>query len=263
MRVWIPRRPGGRGRTGSVTALTALKAEVAAANAAIDRAGLVTLTFGNVSGVDRAAGVLVIKPSGVPYAELAAADMVVVDLEDGRVVEGRLRPSSDTPTHRYLYRELPGVGGVVHTHSRSASAWAQAGRAIPCLGTTHADFFRGEVPVSRELTPAEIEGDYEWATGAVIVETLEASGRTAEDSPAVLVHSHGPFAWGESPAAAVEAAIALEAIAALAADTLRIEPATGAIDRALLLRHFERKHGPGATYGQPAGRGPGRLERGR
>jgi L-ribulose-5-phosphate 4-epimerase len=228
-----------------------LKAAVAEANVALARSGLVVLSFGNVSGVDRDAGVLVIKPSGVPYDTLRPDDMVVVALEDGRVVEGSLRPSTDTPTHRLLYRELPGVGGIVHTHSREATAWAQAGRAIPCLGTTHADHFRGSVPVSRPLDAAEIDGDYEWETGRVIVETLASAGRSAHDAPAVLVNAHGPFCWGASPAAAVETAIALEAVAAMATRTLLIDAAIGEISPALLARHFDRKHGPAAYYGQP------------
>lgn len=235
--------------------LAELRARVAAANVAIERAGLVTLSFGNVSGVDRDAGVLVIKPSGVPYAELEAASMVVVALDDGRVVDGSLRPSTDTPTHRLLYQELSAIGGIVHTHSVDATAWAQAGRAIPCLGTTHADFFRGAVPVSRPLQPVEIDGDYEWETGRVIVETLRAAGRTAEDSPAVLVASHGPFAWGASPEAAVEVAVALEAVAAIAFRTLLIEAAATEIGADLLSRHFDRKHGASAYYGQPVSAG--------
>jgi L-ribulose-5-phosphate 4-epimerase len=232
--------------------LADLKAVVAAANRAIDQAGLVTLSFGNASGVDRAAGVLVIKPSGAPYAGLTAEDMVVVALEDGRVVEGDLRPSIDTPTHRLLYLELHEIGGIVHTHSPHASAWAQAQRSIPCLGTTHADYFRGPVPVTRRLQADEVGGDYEWETGRVIVETLRSANRTTEDAPAVLVASHGPFAWGGSPRAAVETAIALEAVAALASRTLRIEPGTGDISADLLARHFDRKHGPDAYYGQRA-----------
>jgi L-ribulose-5-phosphate 4-epimerase len=232
--------------------LAELRAQVAQANVAIERAGLVTLAFGNVSGVDRDAGVLVIKPSGVPYSGLTGDDMVVVSLEDGRPVAGSLRPSTDTPTHRLLYRELPGIGGIVHTHSPCATAWAQAGRPIPCLGTTHADYFRGDVPVTRQMRPAEIAGDYEWETGRLLVEALRADGRTPEDSPAVLVASHGPFAWGRSPAAAVEAAIALEAIALLALRTLQVEAATTGIGAELLARHFDRKHGQTAYYGQPA-----------
>jgi L-ribulose-5-phosphate 4-epimerase len=228
-----------------------LRADVAGANSAIDRAGLVSLSFGNVSGVDRDAGVLVIKPSGLPYADLSAADMVVVALDDGRIVDGDLRPSTDTPTHRLLYLEFPDIGGVVHTHSPYATAWAQAGRPIPSLGTTHADYFRGQVLVSRPLATPEIEGEYEWETGRVIVETIRDAGRTAENSPAVLVRSHGPFAWGASPSAAVETAIALETVAAIAYRTLVIESAAAEIGNDLLGRHFDRKHGPTAYYGQP------------
>jgi L-ribulose-5-phosphate 4-epimerase len=230
--------------------LDELRAEVAAANAAIDQAGLVTLSFGNVSGVDREAGVLVIKPSGAPYATLRPEDLVVVSLENGRVVEGDLRPSVDTPTHRVLYQAFPDIGGVVHTHSPYASAWAQAGRPIPCLGTTHADFFRGEVPVTRALNPDELGDGYEEDTGRVIVETLQLAGRSAVEAPAVLVASHGPFTWGRTASAAVEAAVALEAIAAMAFRTLVIEASTSEIGEELLARHFDRKHGAGAYYGQ-------------
>ena len=230
--------------------LERLRAEVAEANRAIDRAGLVTLSFGNVSGVDREAGVLVIKPSGVPCAEIEPGDLVAVALDDGRVIGGDARPSTDTPSHRCLYLELADIGGVVHTHSTSAAAWAQAGRAIPALGTTHADYFRGPVLISRLLDAAEIAGDYEWETGRVIVETMRDGGRNAADSPAVLVRGHGPFSWGTSPAAAVEAAIALEEIATIAWRTLGLEPAAPDIDAALLHRHFDRKHGPAAYYGQ-------------
>jgi L-ribulose-5-phosphate 4-epimerase len=230
--------------------LADLRARVAAANRAIHDAGLVTLNFGNVSGVDRNEKVLVIKPSGVPYTELRPDSMVVVALDDGRVVDGSLRPSTDTPTHRLLYGEFPALGGIVHTHSPSATAWAQAGRAIPCLGTTHADFFRGTVPVSRPLRSDEIAGDYEWETGRVIVETLADAGRSAVEAPAVLVGSHGPFAWGGSPETAVEVAIALEAVAVMAFQTLVIEASAPEIGEDLLARHFDRKHGAGAYYGQ-------------
>jgi L-ribulose-5-phosphate 4-epimerase len=230
--------------------LAELRQRVAAANRAIHDAGLVTLNFGNVSGVDRDEGVIVIKPSGVQYDELRAETMVVVGLDHDRVVDGSLRPSTDTPTHRALYLAFPGVGGVVHTHSPSATAWAQAGRPIPCFGTTHADYFRGEVPVSRPLQADEIRGDYEHETGRVIVETLADAGRSAIEAPAVLVGSHGPFAWGSSPEAAVEVAIALEAVAAMAYQTLVIEASTSAISEDLLSRHFDRKHGTGAYYGQ-------------
>ena len=230
--------------------LAELREQVAAANRAIDAAGLVTLSFGNVSGVDREAGVLVIKPSALPCAAVQPEDLVAVALDDGRVVEGSRRPSTDTPTHRLLYLEFPEAGGVVHTHSTSASAWAQAGRPIPAFGTTHADYFRGPVLVSRHLGRDEIEGDYEWETGRVIVETVREHGRTSVDSPALLVRSHGPFAWGATPAAAVEVAIALEEIATMAWRTLGIDPSSPAIGQELLHRHFDRKHGASAYYGQ-------------
>ncbi len=229
-----------------------LRELVAEANVAVARAGLVVLSFGNVSGVDRDAGILAIKPSGMRCGDVRPADIVLVALDDGRVVDPNgLRPSSDTPTHRHLYRDFPEVGGVVHTHSTSAAAWAQAGHPIPALGTTHADTFRGPVPVSRELTPAEVDGEYEWETGAVIVETLQVAGRTATDSPGVLVRSHGPFAWANAPAAAVENAILLEEIATVAFRTLVIDPSTSVIPDELLRRHFDRKHGAAAYYGQP------------
>jgi L-ribulose-5-phosphate 4-epimerase len=234
-----------------VTEFAELRARVVSANVAIQRAGLVTLSFGNVSAVDREEGVLLIKPSGVPYADLSPESIVAVALDDGHVVDGSLRPSTDTPTHRYLYREFPGIGGIVHTHSLSATAWAQAGRPIPCLGTTHADFFRGAIPVSRPLRPDEITGEYEWETGRVIAETLAAEGRSPVDAPAVLVGSHGPFAWGASPEAAVETAIALEVVAAMAYQTMAIEANATEIGPELLTRHFDRKHGAHAYYGQP------------
>lgn len=227
-----------------------LRKEVWQANQALVRAGLVTLSFGNASGVDRAAGVLLIKPSGIPYDELQPDQLVAVSLEDGRPIEAKLNPSSDTPTHLVLYRRYPDIGGVVHTHSTEATAWAQAGRPIPPLGTTHADHFHGPVPVSRQLTAAEIGGDYELETGRVIIETLDRAGLGALEMPAVLVASHGPFTWGLSATAAVENAIALEAVAAIATRTLLIEPSAGQLIEVLLERHHARKHGPRAYYGQ-------------
>jgi L-ribulose-5-phosphate 4-epimerase len=218
------------------------------ANRAIVGAGLVVLTFGNASAVDRDAGVIAIKPSGVAYEELSPAAMVLVDLEGGDVVEGDYRPSSDTPTHLVLYRAFGTIGGVVHTHSPFATAWAQAGRELPCFGTTHADHFHGAVPVTRALTRDEVDADYERATGEVIVETLADVDPLA--MPAVLVAGHGPFAWGADAAQAVENAVALEAVAASALRTELLRPGTGPIDDALLDRHFLRKHGPGAYYGQ-------------
>ena len=229
---------------------SSLRDDVAAANRALAENGLVTLSFGNASGVDRDAGTLLIKPSGLACTDVGPDDLVEVALDDGRVVSGDRRPSTDTPTHRHLYLEFPTIGGVVHTHSTSAAAWAQAGRPIPALGTTHADYFRGPVLVSRQLNRGEIEGDYELATGAVIAETVRGHRRTPEDSPAVLVRAHGPFAWGSSAAAAVENAIALEEIATIAWRTLGIDPSAPAISDELLRRHFDRKHGEGAYYGQ-------------
>jgi L-ribulose-5-phosphate 4-epimerase len=234
--------------------LADLREEVLAANRKLVSAGLVTLSFGNASGVDRAAGVMVIKPSGVPYEQLTPDNLVVVALADGAVVEGSLRPSSDTPTHLVLYRRLPSIGGVVHTHSTVAAAWAQARRPIPCLGTTHADHFHGAVPVTRLLTEAEIGGDYETATGEVIVETLNELGHDPLAMPATLVAAHGPFTWGRGATDAVDNAVALETVAAMAYHTLELEAGTQQISDALLRRHFERKHGPHAYYGQSKAR---------
>ena len=231
--------------------LNALREEVCQANCDLVAAGLVTLSFGNASGVDRVAGVLVIKPSGVDYATLRPADMVVVRLADGEVVEGELRPSSDTPTHLELYRAFDAIAGVVHTHSPFASAWAQAQRPIPCLGTTHADHFAGPVPVTRPLSEVEIDGDYERETGVVIVETLRSHGIDPLHVPAALVASHGPFTWGRHAAEAVVNAIALEAVAALAHRTLAIDADVERIGDPLQRRHFLRKHGADAYYGQP------------
>lgn len=220
------------------------------ANRAIVRAGLVVLTFGNVSCLDRAEGVIAIKPSGVAYDDLRPDEMVVVELETGNVVAGERRPSSDTPTHRVLYRRFAEIGGIVHTHSPAATAWAQAGRALPCLGTTHADHFRGAVPVTRALAREEIRGNYEELTGEVIVETFVGRGLDPLETPAALVASHGPFAWGGDVERAVANAVALETVAGLAMQTLALRADVASLDDDLLERHFSRKHGPGAYYGQ-------------
>lgn len=226
--------------------LEKLKEDVFRANLDIVRQGLVIMTFGNVSGFDRASGLMVIKPSGVSYNEMTASDMVVTDLS-GSVIEGTLSPSTDTPTHLALYKAFPGIGGVVHTHSTYATAWAQAGRAIPCLGTTHADYFYGPVPVTRRLTAEETENNYEYNTGLVIAGILE--GRDPLTMPAVLVNSHAPFTWGVTPAMAVHNAVILEEVARMAALSVSIAPPEE-IDRHLLDRHYLRKHGRNAYYGQ-------------
>ena len=227
-----------------------LRETVWRANLALVRSGLVTLSFGNASGVDREAGVMVIKPSGVPYDVLQPEQLVVVSLESGDVVEGDLRPSSDTPTHLRLYRAYPEIGGVVHTHSTCATSWAQAGRSIPALGTTHADHFHGAVPVTRQMTDSEVAGEYEAETGSVIVETLERLELSAGEMPAVLVASHGPFTWGRDAQEAADNATALEAVATMAIRTLVLDPQVQPMAQYLLERHFRRKHGPGAYYGQ-------------
>jgi L-ribulose-5-phosphate 4-epimerase len=228
-----------------------LRERALAANLALVRAGLVVLTFGNASEADRDAGLMAIKPSGVPYDELDPAAMVLVDLESGATVDSRHRPSSDTATHLVLYRSFRGVGGVAHTHSPWATAWAQARRELPCLGTTHADHFHGPVPVTRPLTPEELGPRYEEATGDVIVEAVAAGGQEPLDVPAALVCAHGPFAWGVDGAHAVENAVALEAVAAMAHRTLQLAAGAGPMEDGLRDRHFRRKHGPTATYGQP------------
>ncbi|MBN1557818.1 MAG: L-ribulose-5-phosphate 4-epimerase AraD [Lentisphaerae bacterium] len=224
-----------------------LKQAVCEANRMLGRAGLAPLTWGNASGVDRAGGVAAIKPSGVGYADLEPAHMTVVDL-DGARVEGALNPSSDTPTHLVLYRAFEGIGGIVHTHSPYATMFAQACREIPCLGTTHADVFRGPVPLTRGLRAGEIESDYERGTGRAIAERFANLDPAAV--PGVLVAHHGPFTWGVSAAAAVENAVALEAIARMAWGTLRLAPDTAPVDPALLEKHYTRKHGARAYYGQ-------------
>ena len=229
--------------------LEQLKQDVWAANMQLPDLGLVLFTWGNVSGIDRDRGLVVIKPSGVSYSEMKPEDMVVVDLTSGKVVEGNLRPSSDTPTHLELYRNFEEVGGVVNTHSRWATAWSQAKRSLPAFGTTHADYFYGNVPCTRLLTEKEIAGDYELETGRVIVETF--TGRDPMTCPAVLVASHGPFTWGKDPADAVYHAAVLEEAAALAYLTDSIaEGSVVRMQQALLDKHFLRKHGENAYYGQ-------------
>lgn len=229
--------------------LTELKREAYEANLTLPRHGLINLTFGNASALDRARGIFAIKPSGVDYDHLRPRDMVLVDLE-GKKVEGKLNPSSDTPTHRRLFLAFKEIAGVVHTHSTHATAFAQAGRAIPIFGTTHADYFNGEVPVTRKLTAREIARAYEWETGNVIVERFASSRLDPLDVPGVLVNRHAPFTWGASVAKAVEVAVAVECIARMALLSRQIEPGLRPIERELLAKHFQRKHGPGAYYGQ-------------
>jgi L-ribulose-5-phosphate 4-epimerase len=224
-----------------------IKAECYEANLLLPEFKLIDLTFGNVSVADPEQGVFAIKPSGVDYAHLSEADIVVVDME-GRVVEGALRPSSDAPTHRRLFQAFSGIRAVVHSHSRNAVAFAQAGRGIPCLGTTHADYFYGEVPVTRPMTPEEVRSAYEWETGNVIVEQFRDID-PAEVS-AVLVHGHGPFVWGPSGKKAVENALALEIVAEMALKTLQLDPHALSIEKHLLDKHYLRKHGADAYYGQ-------------
>ncbi|HEY3542382.1 MAG TPA: L-ribulose-5-phosphate 4-epimerase AraD [Gaiellaceae bacterium] len=224
-----------------------LRERVVTANLELVRLELAILTFGNASAADRDVGVMAIKPSGVPYHELTVESVPVLDLTDGTVLDGDCRPSSDTPTHLALYRAFAEIGGVVHTHSPYATAWAQACRPIPCLGTTHADHFRGPVPVTRALTAEEIAGGYEEATGAVIVEL----GIDPRSMPAALVASHAPFTWGDDVETAVENAVALEAVAASTYRALVLHSGCVSIDDRLLAKHFDRKHGPGAYYGQP------------
>jgi L-ribulose-5-phosphate 4-epimerase len=228
--------------------LNELKRAVCEANLALVRSGLVIQTWGNASGIDRERGLVVIKPSGVPYDGMKPEHMVTVSLETGKVVEGSLKPSSDTPTHLVLYRAFPTIGGVVHTHSLYATAWAQACRGIPSYGTTQADYWYGDVPCTRLLKPKEIKTDYEANTGRVIVETFKKLDPLR--NPAVLVASHGPFTWGADVNAAVHNAEVLEFVARLASETLRINPKTKPMQSSLLDKHFLRKHGPNAYYGQ-------------
>ena len=228
----------------------ALRDEVVRVNREIVRAGLVVLTWGNASAADRKAGVMAIKPSGVGYDALRPQDIVVLSLETGEVVDGALRPSSDTPTHLHLYREFACVGGVVHTHSTYATAWSQAGRPLPCFGTTHADHFHGEVPLARSLTRAEIRDAYEHHTGVAIVDTFRRRKLDPAHVPGVLVPGHAPFAWGKDGQAALENAIVLEQTARMALLTLQLRPGQRPLPRPLLDKHFLRKHGAGAYYGQ-------------
>lgn len=226
---------------------TELKREAYEANAMLPRKGLINLTFGNASAVDRARGVFAIKPSGVDYDSMTWNDMVVVDF-DGGIVEGDLKPSSDTPTHRRLIQAFETIGGVVHTHSTNATVFAQAGRPIPNFGTTHADYFYGDVPVTRKMTRDEIADAYEWETGEVIVERF--ADIDPLDFPGVLVNRHAPFTWGPTVAKAVETAVALECVAEMALKSLQLVPDLTAIEPELLEKHFKRKHGAGAYYGQ-------------
>jgi L-ribulose-5-phosphate 4-epimerase len=227
--------------------LERLREEVLEANLELVRRGLVLYTFGNASGIAREEGLVVIKPSGVAYDAMKPSDLVVVNL-DGKIVEGTLRPSSDLPTHLILYRAFAGIGGVAHTHSRAATSWAQAQREIPCFGTTHADYFHGPVPVTKPLTPADIRSDYEASTGHAIVRRFAKIDPM--NCPAVLVAGHAPFCWGRTPSEAAHIAVVVEEIAAMALSTLRANPKARPIAKALHDKHFLRKHGKEAYYGQ-------------
>lgn len=227
--------------------LEQLKQEVLEANLSLPKYGLVTFTWGNVSGIDREKGLVVIKPSGVEYDVMTAEDMVVVDLE-GNVIEGRLNPSSDTPTHLELYKAFPKVGGIIHTHSPWATSWAQAGRSIPAYGTTHADYFYGAIPCTRQLTKTEVATAYEKETGTVIIEAFKGTDPMAV--PGVVVYKHGPFAWGKSPKEAVHNAVVMETCANMAYHAEMISGEKREIEQYLLDKHYMRKHGPNAYYGQ-------------
>jgi len=227
-----------------------LKQEVWSANMDLAKSGLVVLTWGNVSGADREAGVMAIKPSGVDYDALTPGEIVVLSIDSGEVIEGSLRPSSDTPSHLLLYQKFGSIGGVVHTHSICATSWAQAGREIPCFGTTHADYFYGPIPLTRHLTPEEIKDQYERNTGKIIVERFSETGMPLEEAPGVLVPNHGVFSWGKDPASALEASIVIEEVAKMGLYTILLNPQEDSIPQALLDKHFLRKHGPNAYYGQ-------------
>lgn len=230
--------------------LEALKEQVCKANLELPKHGLVTFTWGNVSGVDREQGLMVIKPSGVSYENMTAEDMVVVRLTDGAVVEGKWKPSSDTDTHLALYNAFPALGGIVHTHSRWATSFAQAGKGVPAFGTTQGDYFYGEIPCTRKMTPEEIGGKYELETGNVIIETFNSRKIDPAQVPAVLVYSHGPFAWGKDAMDAVHNAVVLEEVSFMAFHAMALTPGLSPMQQELLDKHYLRKHGPGAYYGQ-------------
>lgn len=230
--------------------LQELKQQVFAANLLLPEHKLVTFTWGNVSGIDRQSGLMVIKPSGVEYSTMQVEDMVVVELASGKVVEGNKKPSSDTATHLALYQAFPDIGGIVHTHSRHATIWAQAGRSLSGLGTTHADYFYGAIPCTRLMHDEEIAGEYEHETGKVIIETFQQLGINPNEIPAVLVNSHGPFSWGKDAAEAVHNAVVLEEIAYMNLFTQQLNPQVPAMQATLLDKHYLRKHGAKAYYGQ-------------
>lgn len=229
--------------------LEKLKEEVLKANLELPKRKLVTFTWGNVSGIDRKKKLVVIKPSGVEYDIMKVEDLVVIDLE-GNIVEGKLKPSSDTPTHLYLYKNFPNIGGIVHTHSTSATSWSQAGKSIPAYGTTHADYFYGEIPCTRKMLRKEIQGEYELETGKVIVETFRRNGIKEDQVPAVLVNSHGPFAWGKNAEEAVHNILILEELSKIAYKTELLNSEVREMQKELLDKHFLRKHGLNSYYGQ-------------
>lgn len=228
--------------------LKKLKEQVFQANLLLPKHGLVTFTWGNVSGIDREKGLIVIKPSGAPYETMKRDDMVVLELETGKVVDGELKPSSDTPTHLELYKAFPNIGGIVHTHSRWATSFAQAGRGIAALGTTHGDYFYGEIPCTRKMTAAELQAEYEKETGTVIIETFK--DKNPDAIPGVVVYSHGPFAWGKDAMDAVHNAVVMEEVAFMNIQTMILNPSIGPMQQELLDKHYLRKHGANAYYGQ-------------